>query len=106
VGGLTPWLIITKLDVLDGLDELKICKAYDLDGRRIECVPARADELERCRPVYETLAGWNTQVRQARDWDELPGRAQDYLSRLSDLAGVPLSLVSVGSGREDTVCCP
>jgi adenylosuccinate synthase len=99
-------LIITKLDVLDNLDEIEVCTAYELDGVQVEALPARAEEFERCRPVYQTVQGWKAPVRQAKSWKHLPARARDYLSLLSDLVGVPLSAISVGSSRDETVTCP
>ena len=98
-------LVITKLDVLDELEEIKICTGYDLDGDLRDTLPASAEELSRCRPVYESMPGWRSPVRRARRVEELPPEARSYLDRISGLAETPLSMVPVGSGREETVLC-
>lgn len=95
-------LAITKLDVLDGLEELKICVGYRLDGRIITHVPYTPD-FERCEPIYETWPGWQKPTRDARCWDDLPAEAQAYLRRISELAGVPIRYVSVGPAREQLI---
>ncbi len=95
-------LAITKLDVLDGLEELKICVGYRLDGRIITHVPYTPD-FERCEPIYETWPGWQKPTRDARCWDDLPAEAQAYLGRISELAGVPIRYVSVGPAREQLI---
>lgn len=96
-------LAVTKLDVLTGLKTLKICTAYELDGRTLSAMPPDAATLPRCRPVYEELAGWEEDISGARALSELPKAARDYLARIEALCGVPLSLVSVGPGREATI---
>lgn len=95
-------LAITKLDVLDGLSELKICTGYRLDGQVIARVPDTPD-FERCEPVYETWPGWDRPTRDARRWDDLPAQAQAYLQRIAELAGVPIRYVSVGPAREQLI---
>lgn len=95
-------LAITKLDVLDGLAELKICTGYRLDGQVIARVPDTPD-FERCEPVYETWPGWDRPTRDARRWDDLPAQAQAYLRRIAELAGVPIRYVSVGPAREQLI---
>ncbi len=96
-------LAITKLDVLDDLDRVKICTAYELDGLRIDSLPPTAAQLERCRPVYGELPGWRRSVSGARRRSDLPRAATEFLDRIADLAGVPIIVVSVGSGREQTI---
>ena len=96
-------LAITKLDVLTGLDEVKICSAYKLDGRTIRHIPADLSAFERCEPVYETLPGWKKDLAGARAISDLPGEAQRYLKRVEKLTGVAPVLVSVGPDREETV---
>src|SRR5437763_11856451 len=94
---------VMLLDVLSGLDELKICTAYELDGERRTTFPSDAFLLERCKPVYETLPGWKedlTAVRSARD---LPAAARRYVDRIAELVGLPVSLVSVGPDRGQTI---
>lgn len=101
LNGLTG-LAITKLDVLDGLAELKICTGYRLDGQIIDRVPDTPD-MARVEPVYETWPGWQTATRDARAWADLPEAACAYLSRIAELAGVPLQYVSVGPEREQLI---
>lgn len=95
-------LAITKLDVLDGLEELKICTGYRLDGVTITRVPDTPD-MERCEPVYETWPGWSGSTRDARAWDDLPKHARAYLHRISELAGVRIAYISVGPAREQLI---
>jgi adenylosuccinate synthase len=96
-------LAVTKLDVLDGLDELKICTAYRIGGRTVTEFPATLSTADGCEPVYETLPGWKEPTRGARDYDELPPAAKHYVSRLEALSGVPASIVSTGSDRDETI---
>jgi len=96
-------LAMTKLDVLTGLKTLKICVAYELDGKRISYVPAGLKEMSRCVPVYEDFPGWKEEISGAREMSELPAAAGEYLKRIEKITGVPLSLVSVGPGREQTI---
>jgi adenylosuccinate synthase len=91
------------LDVLSHLPEVKICVAYELDGRRIDRFPAHADDLRRCQPVYETLPGWQTDVTGVRRLEDLPANAQHYLARISQLVGRPIEIVSVGPDRAQTM---
>jgi adenylosuccinate synthase len=95
-------LAITKLDVLDGLAEIKICTGYRLDGQIIQRVPDTPD-YERCEPVYETWPGWQTSTRAARSWRDLPWQAQAYLRRIEALAGAPIRYISVGPEREQLI---
>jgi adenylosuccinate synthase len=95
-------LAVTKLDVLDGLPELKICAAYEIDGQMVQRVPDTPD-LERAVPIYETWPGWQTSTRNARRWDDLPAAARAYLSRVSELAGTAIRYVSVGAEREQLI---
>jgi adenylosuccinate synthase len=102
LNGLTG-LAITKLDVLTSVDPVKICVAYDLDGERRETIPATIQDLERCRPVYEELPGWQQDIRGVRRFQDLPAATRDYLQRLEKLVGVPIQIVSVGPDREETI---
>lgn len=95
-------LAITKLDVLDGLAEVKICTGYRLDGHVIQRVPDTAD-YERCEPIYESWPGWQTPTRDARTWRDLPWQAQAYLRRIEALAGAPLRYISVGPERQQLI---
>lgn len=96
-------LAITRLDILDELDELQVCIAYELDGRRIDHFPSRIEELDRCRPVYEGLRGWSEAIGAAQDWKDLPRAAQDYVRLIEEAVGVPAGLIGVGQEREKTL---
>ncbi len=96
-------VVVTNVDGLDGLAEVKICVAYELDGVRLEAPPACIESWSRCQPVYETLPGWPADsTHDVRTWRELPENARRYLGRLAELSGATLGLVSVGPGREAT----
>ena len=101
VSGLTN-LSLNSIDVLSGLDEVKICVAYDLDGERIDYYPASLETLQRCKPIYETLPGWSEDITSVRHLDDLPEAAKNYVRRVSELVGVKISTFSVGPGREQT----
>jgi adenylosuccinate synthase len=96
-------LCVTKLDVLDGLPEIKICVGYELDGKRCEYPPLESDDFARCKPVYETLPGWSESSAGVRVFENLPQNAQNYLLYMEELAGVPVDIVSTGSDRKDTI---
>lgn len=96
-------LVLTKLDILTGLDAIHVAVAYDVDGKRLTSPPATMPELERARPIYESFAGWQEDVQRARTPDDLPLAARAYVEGISALAGVPLTAVSVGPEREQLV---
>ncbi|TAN46139.1 MAG: adenylosuccinate synthase, partial [Rhodospirillales bacterium] len=96
-------LALTKLDVLDGFDELKVCTAYEIDGKRYDYLPALASLQAKAKPVYETLPGWKASTRGARSWAALPAEAVKYIRHLEELVGVPVALFSTSPEREDTV---
>jgi adenylosuccinate synthase len=96
-------LAITKLDVLDGLDEIPICTAYRCRGNVLNDLPADVAQLGACEPVYETLPGWRNPTKSVRRYSELPAEAQRYIARLEEISGVPVAIVSTGSDREDTI---
>jgi adenylosuccinate synthase len=102
LNGLTS-LAVTKMDVLTGLDWLNICTEYECGGRRVSSRPASIERLESCTPIYEKLPGWSEDISRARSMDDLPSNARQYLGTIRDLAGVPLSIVSVGADREATI---
>jgi adenylosuccinate synthase len=102
VNGLTE-LAITKLDILSGFDEVKICTSYRLDGESIETYPADLRILARCQPIYETLPGWHSDITRVQAFDDLPEQARRYVGRLEELAGIPASCISVGPGRDQTI---
>ncbi len=87
---------------MTGLDEVKICVAYDLDGERIDYYPASLETLQRCTPIYETLPGWSEDITGVRHLDDLPETAKNYVRRVSELVGVKISTFSVGPGRDQT----
>ncbi len=98
-------LAVMLLDVLSDLDEIKICTAYEMDGRRVDDFPGDAFLLEKCKPLYETLPGWRTDLTQIRELPGLPANAGRYVERLSELLGLPVSIISVGPDREQTIYC-
>lgn len=102
LNGLTG-LAVTKLDVLTGINPVKICVAYEVYGTRRQTIPATIQELERCRPVYEELPGWTEDIRGVRCWEDFPPAARNYLKRMAELAGVPVQIISVGPDREETI---
>lgn len=102
INGFTE-IMLTKLDVLTGFDELKLAVAYELDGQRIDTPPMSNAALARCVPVYETLPGWQEDVTGRRVMDDMPQAAQAYVARISELCGVPIRVVSVGPERDQLV---
>jgi adenylosuccinate synthase len=96
-------IALTKLDVLDGFKTLKICIAYDLDGKRLDYLPTAADQQARCTPIYEEMDGWDETTAGARSWAELPAAAVKYVRRVEELIGCPVALLSTSPEREDTI---
>jgi adenylosuccinate synthase len=96
-------LALTKLDILDGFDEIKVCVGYRLDGRQIDYLPAGERAQARVEPVYETIAGWNEPTARARSWGQLPAQAIKYVRRVEELVGCPVALLSTSPEREDTI---
>ena len=96
-------IALTKLDVLDGFPEIKLCVGYRLDGREIDHLPADATAQARCQPIYESVEGWSESTRGARSWAELPAQAVKYVRRVEELIGAPVSLLSTSPEREDTI---
>lgn len=94
---------ITKLDIFDQLDTLKVCVAYELDGKRVERMPYHQTDLHKCKPIYEEMPGWNTDLTGITERSELPSQAIDYLNFLESQIGVPITLVGVGPGRHQYV---
>ena len=94
---------ITRLDVLDTLPSLKICAGYKLDEHTIDYFPANVAALDRCQPIYEELPGWQVPISDIRQYDQLPIQARQYLARLEELISCPISLISVGMRREQTI---
>jgi adenylosuccinate synthase len=102
VNGMTQ-LVITKLDVLDDFAEIEAVIAYQVGGHRLSEMPESLGQLTAAKPVTERFRGWKSPTARAREWEDLPREARTYLDRLEELAGVPIRLVSVGSGREENV---
>lgn len=96
-------LCVTKLDVMDGLETVRICTGYRFDGNVIDLPPYGAEALSRCEPIYEELPGWSGSTCGLRRYAQLPAAAQNYLSRISEIAGRPIDIVSTGPGREETI---
>ncbi len=94
---------LTKLDVLDGFETLKICVGYELDGNAMDYLPIAADQQARCTPIYEEIAGWSESTEGARSWADLPAQAIKYVRRIEELIDCPVALVSTSPEREDTI---
>ena len=102
LGGVTS-IALMMMDVLSHFDEINICVAYELDGQRLNRFPSRADELRNCKPIYETVRGWNVDVTQARSLDDLPDLAISYMKKIESLIGIPVDVISVGPDRAQTI---
>ena len=96
-------LAITKLDVLDELNEINVCVAYELDGKTCDHFPGNASEFARCKPIYKTLPGWKTSTEECRTLEDLPKQALDYLKFLAELMAVPIAIISLGASRDQTI---
>jgi adenylosuccinate synthase len=96
-------IALTKLDVLDGFDTLKICVGYDLDGTRLDYLPTAADQQARVVPIYEDMPGWSDSTEGARSWNDLPGNAVKYVRRIEELIQCPVAMLSTSPEREDTI---
>ena len=94
---------LTKLDVLDGFETLKICVGYELDGERLEYLPTAADQQARCTPIYEEMEGWSESTEGAKSWNDLPANAIKYVKRIEELSECPVALLSTSPKREDTI---
>ncbi|MFN3233060.1 MAG: adenylosuccinate synthetase [Alphaproteobacteria bacterium] len=102
VGGITG-IALTKLDVLDGMQELKVCTGYRLDGEDVSYLPAAADKQARIEPVYESMEGWSDSTFGARSWADLPATAIKYIRRIEELIEAPVAMLSTSPEREDTI---
>ena len=96
-------LCITKLDVMDGMSEVKLGVGYDTPAGRCDVLPFGADAVAQCTPIYETMPGWSGSTQGVRQWADLPPQAQRYLNRLSEVVGAPIAMVSTGADRDDTI---
>ena len=102
IAGVTG-IALTKIDVLDGMDKVKICTGYRLDGRIFDYFPSHAASQARCEPIYEEMEGWSESTAGARSWADLPANAIKYISRIQELIECPVALVSTSPEREDTI---
>ncbi len=96
-------LALTKLDVLDGMDEIRICVGYELDGQRIDYFPASLAAQRRVQPIYESFEGWKGTTAGARSWGDLPAQAVKYVRQIEELVGAPVTLLSTSPERDDTI---
>jgi adenylosuccinate synthase len=96
-------LAITKLDVLTGLESLKICVGYEIDGERVDQRPASLKRMAACTPIYEEFSGWQDNISGANEVDQLPEEARTYIKAIEDISGIPASIISVGPGRDETI---
>ena len=96
-------LCVTKLDVLDGVEEVKLCTGYQLDGKLSDILPVGAEETARCVPVYETLPGWKESTVGVKDYEGLPAAARAYLKRIEEVCAVPVDMISTGPDRDETI---
>ena len=96
---------MTKLDVLTGLDEIKLCVAYRLNGKLLDEMPLDPDDLTVVEPVYETLPGWPARSSSSSRTEDLPAAARSYIARIAELVGVQPSLISLGPARSETIVC-
>ncbi|NCV44690.1 MAG: adenylosuccinate synthase, partial [Actinobacteria bacterium] len=102
INGLTDFFL-TKLDVLTGWEKIPVCVAYEIDGKRIEELPASQTEFHHAKPIYEYLPGWNEEISSARSLNDLPKNARDYVKFLEEISGARMSAIGVGPGRDQTI---
>ena len=102
LNGLTG-ICLTKLDVMDTLETVKICVAYEINGQRSSIPPVGAEDLAACQPVYEEMPGWQDRTAGVTEWSELPEAARRYIARLEELVEVPIHIVSTGPERSENV---
>ena len=102
VNGFTD-LFLTKLDVLTGIGEIPICVAYGVDGKRFDEMPLTQTDFHHAEPIYETMPAWDEDITECREFEDLPQKAQDYVLRLEELSGAPISYIGVGPGRDQTI---
>ncbi|MEU1286573.1 adenylosuccinate synthase [Kitasatospora sp. NPDC005856] len=102
VNGLTDFFL-TKLDVLTGWEQIPVCVAYEIDGKRVEELPYNQSDFHHAKPIYETLPGWTEDISKAKTFAELPKNAQAYVKALEEMSGAPISAIGVGPGRDETI---
>ncbi len=96
---------ITKLDVLSHFDKIKVCVAYELNGKRLKHFPTSVEQLSKVTPVYETLDGWKENISDCKTYDDLPSKTKDYLNFISEQSGIKIDIISVGAERQQTIFC-
>ena len=96
-------IALTKADVLDGMDELKVCTGYRIDGESLDHLPASSVQQAKVEPVYEVMEGWSENTRGARSWADLPATAVKYIRRIEEIIGAPVAMLSTSPEREDTI---
>ncbi|MFJ9109736.1 adenylosuccinate synthase [Streptomyces sp. NPDC102283] len=102
VNGLTDFFL-TKLDVLTGWEQIPVCVAYEIDGKRVEELPYNQTDFHHAKPIYENLPGWSEDITKAKTFDDLPKNAQGYVKALEEMSGAPISAIGVGPGRTETI---
>ncbi len=102
VNGLTD-IVLTKLDVLTGLKEIPLCVAYDVDGERRDDMPTDQSEFAAAKPIYESMPGWDEDISQIHDFNDLPKTCQDYVKRLEELSGCRISVIGTGPQRDHII---
>jgi adenylosuccinate synthase len=102
INGVTG-LCVMKMDVMDGVDTVRICTGYKLDGETVDILPFGAENISKCEPIYEDMPGWSESTVGIKEFGKLPGAAQDYLNRMQELCGVPIDVISTGPDREETI---
>ena len=102
VNGLTDFFL-TKLDVLTGWEQIPVCVAYEIDGRRVEELPYNQSDFHHAKPIYETMPGWTEDISKAKTFAKLPKNAQAYVKALEEMSGAPISAIGVGPGRDETI---
>jgi len=95
-------IALTKLDVLDGLDEIEVCVGYEYEGKKIGYIPSQLEEFEKCKPIYKTFKGWDS-TKGALKYDDLPENARKYIEYIEWFVGVKVSIISTGAKREETI---
>ncbi len=102
INGLTD-IALTKIDVLTGIEKIPMCVAYDIDGKRVETIPASLDDVAKAKPIYEYMPGWTEDITNCTKWEELPVNCQNYIKRIEEITKCKISLVSVGPDREQNI---
>src|SRR5690606_17993455 len=101
INGITS-VALTKLDVLSSFEKIKVCVAYELNGKKLKTFPTNVDQLNKVDPVYETLDGWNTDISNCESYDDLPAKTLDYLDFIAKHSGIKIDIISVGPKRKQT----